>query len=87
MNTPTSYDVVLPNRSTPSHDAEPIVEVPTTTERLVVSDQTVSRGGRALDRLSPSRVAELRMRLETGAYRSHDVMTELAMRLLESGEL
>ena len=86
-NTPIHHEVVLPSCFTPTHDVEPISEVPSSAERLVVSSQTVARGDCALERLSPSRVAELRMRLATGAYNSPHVMTELAMRLLESGDL
>jgi hypothetical protein len=44
-------------------------------------------GDRGLERLSPTRIAEIRMRLESGAYNSPEVMTELAMRMLESGDL
>jgi hypothetical protein len=45
------------------------------------------QGDRALERLSPERISEIRMRLETGAYNSPDVMNELAMRLIDSGDL
>ena len=56
-------------------------------ERIVAYGSMVVPGDRGLERLSPTRIAELRMRLESGAYNSPEVLTELAMRLLESGEL
>ncbi len=87
MNTPASHDVVVPNRPTPAIDSDSVVESPAVNERLVSFGRTVVPGDRGLERLGPTRVAELRMRLETGAYRSPEVMTELAMRLLESGDL
>lgn len=86
-STPTTHDVVLPNRQTPAFDLEPVVETPPTNERIVAYGITTVPGDRGLERLSPTRVAELRMRLESGAYNSPEVMTELAMRLLESGEI
>lgn len=86
-HTPTSHDVVLPNRQTPAFDLEPVVEVPPSSERIVAYGSMVVPGDRGLERLSPTRIAELRMRLESGAYNSPEVLTELAMRLLESGEL
>jgi hypothetical protein len=85
MHTPASQDVVLPNRPTPSIDLEPAVETPSSSERIVAADSVV--GDRGLERLSPTRIAEIRMRLESGAYNSPEVMTELAMRMLESGDL
>ena len=87
IQTPASQDVVLPQRSTPSHDIRPIVEMPSGLERIVAYTSPAIEGDRGLERLSASRIAELRMRLETGAYNTREVMTELAMRLLESGEL
>jgi len=87
MKTPTSHDVVLPNRPTPSHDVELVDDVTTTAERLVMHAHPVVQGDRGLERLSPTRIAEIQTRLATGAYNSPDVMTELAMRLLESGDL
>jgi len=85
MHTPASQDVVLPNRPTPSIDIEPVVETPGSSERIVAANSVV--GDRGLERLSPTRIAEIRMRLESGAYNSPEVMTELAMRMLESGDL
>ncbi len=87
MKTPSSHDVVLPNRPTPSHQAEPVVDSQPLSERLVSYDHAVIQHDRGLERLSPARIAEIRMRLETGAYNSPDVMNALAMRLLESGDL
>lgn len=91
MNTPTHIptydDVVLPSRPSPAHDIEPMVDAPASAERLVVSGYAVPPADRALERLGEARIAELRSRLETGAYNSPDVMTELAMRMLESGDL
>ena len=87
MHTPTHHDVVLPNRPVPAYDVEPAVEAPASAERLVVSSHAVPRGDGALERLGEARIAELRSRLESGAYNSPDVMTELAMRMLESGDL
>jgi len=87
MNTPASHDVVVPNRPTPAIEPDAVVESPASNERLVSLGRAVVPGDRGLERLSPTRIAELRMRLETGAYRSPEVMTELAMRLLESGDL
>lgn len=87
MHTPTHHDVVLPNRPVPAYDVEPAVEAPAAAERLVVYSHTVPLGDGALERLGEARIAELRSRLESGAYNSPDVMTELAMRMLESGDL
>lgn len=87
MHTPTSHDVVLPNRPTPSHDVAPVADPAPSSERLVSYDHAVIHQDRGLERLSAARIAEIRMRLETGVYASADVMTELAMRLLESGDL
>ena len=87
MNTPTHSDVLVPIRPTPSHDVESVVENQVTTERTVRYHAGTTQADRALERLSPQRIEELRMRLETGAYNSPEVMTELAMRLLESGDL
>ncbi len=86
MNTPISHDVVLPNRQTPAFELDAVIEAPNAHERIVEYG-TVVPGDRGLERLSPTRIAELRMRLETGAYNSPEVMTELAMRLLESGDV
>ncbi|MCC6929940.1 MAG: hypothetical protein IT359_13240 [Gemmatimonadaceae bacterium] len=86
-HTPTSHDVVLPNRPTPSHDVEPVADPTSSSERLVSYDHAVIHLDRGLERLSPARIAEIRMRLETGVYNSPDVIGELAMRLLESGDL
>jgi hypothetical protein len=41
----------------------------------------------ALARLSPGRIAELYRRLLTGAYSSRAVLTEVAARLLDRGDL
>jgi hypothetical protein len=84
MHTPASEEVVLPNRATPSVEIEPVVESPAASERLVAASVV---GDRGLERLSPTRVAEIRMRLESGAYNSPEVLTELAMRMLESGDI
>lgn len=87
MHTPSSHDVVVPNRPTPSHDVDPVVESTPAAERLVSYDHAVVHQDRGLERLSPARIAEIRMRLETGVYSSPDVIGELAMRLVESGDL
>ena len=87
MKTPSSHDIVLPNLPIPSVDLDPTIETPVSSERIVSFGAAVVSGDRGLERLSATRIAELRMRLETGAYNSHDVMTELAIRLLESGDL
>lgn len=87
MKTPTTESVVLPTRPTPTHQVEPAEEQPTGGERLVAYGHTAVPADRALERLSTERIAEIRLRLETGAYGSPDVMQELAMRLLESGDL
>ncbi len=87
MNTPTTQDVVLPILPTPAVTIEPVAEQPAGGERLVSYDHVAIPGDRGLERLSAARIAEIRMRLERGAYNSPDVMTALAMRLLESGDL
>lgn len=87
MNTPASQDVVLPIRPTPAIEIEPVVEQPAGAERLVSYDHVAIPADRGLERLSAARIAEIRMRLERGAYNSPEVMTALAMRLLESGDL
>ncbi len=87
MKTPSSEDVVLPNRPTPSREVEPVVDSQPSTERLISYDHAVVPHDRGLERLGQARIAEIRMRLETGAYNAPDVMNELAMRLLESGDL
>ena len=86
MHTPASHDVVLPNLPIPVVDLDAEGEPHSGNERIVSAPHAVS-ADRGLERLSPTRIAELRMRLETGAYNSAEVMTELAMRLLESGDL
>lgn len=87
MNTPAPHDVVVPNRPTPAVESDGVIDGPASQERLVSFGRAVVAGDRGLERLGPTRIAELRRRLETGAYRSPEVMTELAMRLLESGDL
>ena len=87
MNTPTSQDVVLPLRPSPAIDVEPVAEQPAGAERLVSYDHVAIPADRGLERLSAARVAEIRQRLERGAYSSPEVMTAVAMRLLESGDL
>ncbi len=87
MKTPAPQDVVLPHYPTPSHDVEPIHETPASSERLVAFGAAVMHDDRALEHLGAERIAELRNRLATGAYNSPEVMTELAVRLLESGDL
>lgn len=86
MRTPSSHDVV-PNRPTPSRDVEPVIDSTPASERLVSYDHAVIHQDRGLERLSAARIAEIRMRLETGVYNSPDVIGELAMRLFESGDL
>ena len=87
MRTPSSQDVVLPDRPTPSHDVAPVADPASSSERLVSYDHAIIHQDRGLERLSPARIAEIRMRLETGVYNSPDVVSELAMRMLESGDL
>lgn len=87
MNTPMSQDVVLPMRPTPSVQIEPVAERSAGTERLVTYEHDAIPADRGLEGLSAARVAEIRGRLERGAYNSPEVMTVLAMRLLESGDL
>jgi hypothetical protein len=87
MKTPTSQDVVLPVRPTPAIEIEPVVEHQPGAERAVSYDHVAIPADRGLERLSAARVAEIRTRLDRGAYNSPEVMTVLAMRLLESGDL
>lgn len=87
MSTPTSQDVVLPLRPTPAIDVEPVAEQPVGAERLVSYDHVAIPADRGLERLSAARIAEIRQRLERGVYSSPEVMTAVAMRLLESGDL
>jgi hypothetical protein len=85
--------VVLTNRpmqpqaDLDAHDALNTLDAPVGSERSVAPSAPAMRADVSLDRLSPERVAEIRHRLETGAYGSLEVMTELAVRMLDSGDL
>lgn len=87
MFTPSRCDVVLPNHPIPMHDVASVESIEQSGERVVRDGASVVRGDRGLERLSLARIAELRHRLESGSYNSPHVMNELAMRLLESGDL
>lgn len=56
-------------------------------ERAVTSVPEMVSSDRGLERLTPARIAEIRARLAYGLYGSPAVVTELARRLLLSGEL
>lgn len=87
MNTPASQDVAVPLRPTPAIPVEPLTDAPVGGERVVTYDHPAIPADRGLERLSAARIAEIRLRLDRGAYNSPEVMTALAMRLLESGDL
>jgi flavin-binding protein dodecin len=90
MTRPTHRDAldgVQPNSSIPVQSDLDASDASIASERSVTPVTPMMRADAALDRLSPERVAEIRMRLETGAYGSFEVMTELAVRMLDSGDL
>ena len=80
-------DVVQPNRAMPPRTEIDTLDAPVGSERSVAPSAPTMHADVTLDRLSPERVAEIRTRLETGAYGSYEVMTELAIRMLDSGDL
>lgn len=80
-------DVVKPNRPSTTRLENEILDSPIGSEREVSPGSSLQSADVALERLSPERVAELRERLESGAYSSYEVVTELAVRMLESGAL
>ncbi len=90
MTTPThrdAFDGVQPNSSIPVHSEIDAPDASSGSERSVAPVAPAMRADAALDRLSPERVAEIRTRLQTGAYSSFEVVTELAVRMLQSGDL
>jgi hypothetical protein len=90
LNAPTHgdvRDVVQPNRAMPPRTEVDALDAPVGSERSVAPPVPAMHADVALDRLSPERIAEIRTRLETGAYGSLEVMTELAIRMLDSGDL
>ncbi len=81
-STPTSEQVVIPNH--------PVVHVELEGETAKAESVSFSapalQTDRLLERLGPRRISEIRTRLASGAYNSPEVITQLALRLLESGE-
>jgi hypothetical protein len=82
-------EVVRPNRPPTTRIENEIenVDVPVRSDREVSPGASLLSADIALEGLSPERVAELRERLESSAYSSYEVLTELAVRMLESGDL
>lgn len=82
-HTPTSEQLVVP--PLPMVPVELDVE-PADTSSVSFSTPSLQTD-RLLERLGPRRLKEIRARLASGAYNSPEVMTALAMRMLESGDL
>ena len=82
-----SAETVYPNAPVPTRDVEPVADLPVAGERVVSYFGAVVAGDRAAPRLSTARVAELRARIAAGTYNSPELLGEVAVRLLESGDL
>lgn len=81
--TPPSDTLALPNHPTPPAD----LVVEPRGERSTIHGAPALQTDRLLERLGPRRLAEIRARLASGVYGSPEVLGQLAMRILESGDL
>jgi hypothetical protein len=79
------------SRTTGSTSATRAAEVLPADDRGTAMEIEMSIGSgvadRGLERLSPERIAEIRHRLKHGHYALPAVLTQVAMRLLQSGEV